>query len=128
MTDIDIVKAAECCLLNEGCCVPECPFSDWMIKKKGIDSCLAKFCKFIIDKSKQPEGNLCDLQTITDNLISAAKMVKQKTKRETPMQVYANNTSGKLLYSCPNCKARITVSSQTAYCDCCGQKLSFGGE
>lgn len=126
MTDKDIVKAAECCLLND-CCVHECPFSDWMIKENGIDSCLAKFCGFIIEKSKQSDENLCDLQTITDNLIAAAKMVKQKTKRETPMQVCANNSNGKMLYSCPNCKARITVSSQTAYCDCCGQKLSFGG-
>jgi hypothetical protein len=92
----------------------------------GFSSCLAKFSEFIIDKSKQPEENICDLQTLADNLIAAAKIVKQKTKRETPMQVCANNSNGKMLYSCPNCKARITVSSQTAYCDCCGQKLSFG--
>jgi hypothetical protein len=98
-----------------------------LIKKKGIDSCFAKFCNFIIEKSKQPEENICDLQTITDNLIAAAKMVKQKTKRETPMQVCAINSNGKMLYRCPNCKAQITVSTQTAYCDCCGQKLSFGG-
>lgn len=39
MTDIDIVKAAECCLLNEGCCDPECPFSDWMIKKGEFWDC-----------------------------------------------------------------------------------------
>jgi hypothetical protein len=126
MTDTDIIKAAEYCLKD--CCSPECPFSDWLIKKKGIDSCLAKFCNFIIEKSKQPEENICDLQTITDNLIAAAKMVKQKTKRETPMQVYAiKSSNGKMLYNCPNCKAQLAVWSQTAYCDCCGQKLSFGG-
>lgn len=124
MTDKDIVKAAEYCLLNNGSCSSQCPLQDW---SWGISSCLAKFCEFIIDKSKQSEGNICDLQTLTDNLIAAAKMVKQKIKRETPMRVCAVNSNGKMLYSCPNCKARITVSSQTAYCDCCGQKLSFGG-
>lgn len=126
ITDKDIVKAAECCL--NGFCSSDCPLiREYTSKEKGISTCLAKFCEFIIEKSKQPEENICDLQTITDNLIAAAKMVKQKTKRETPMQVCANNSNGKMLYSCPNCKARITVSSQTAYCDCCGQKLSFGG-
>ena len=126
MTDKDIVKAAECCLLkpNQGFCPSECPFNSL---PNGLLSCVTKFCEFIIEKSKQPEKNICDLQTITDNLIAAAKMVKQRTKREAPMQVCAVNSNGKMLYSCPNCKARITVSSQTAYCDCCGQKLSFGG-
>lgn len=126
MTDKDIVKAAECCLhrTNTCYCPFECPFN---YNSCDIVPCLTKFCEFIIEKSKQPEENICDLQTITDDLIAAAKMVKQKTKRETPMQVCAINSNGKMLYSCPNCKARITVSSQTAYCDCCGQKLSFGG-
>ena len=124
MTDKDIVEAAKCCLLNKTCCPSECPGKVW---SKDYPSCTAKFCEFIIEKSEQPEGNLCDLQTITDDLIAAAKMVKLRTKRETPMQVCAVNSNGKMLYSCPNCKARITVSSQTAYCDCCGQKLSFGG-
>ena len=124
MTDKDIVEAAKCCQFNNNYCSSECPFSGL---PRGIYSCLAKFCNFIIEKSKQPEENICDLQTITDNLIAAAKMVKQKTKRETPMQVCAINSNGKMLYRCPNCKAQITVSTQTAYCDCCGQKLSFGG-
>lgn len=94
----------------------------------GFSSCLAKFSEFIIEKSKQPEENISDLQTIMDDLITTAKMVKQKAKRETPMQVCAiKSSNGKMLYHCPNCKARITVSSQTKYCDCCGQKLSFGG-
>lgn len=129
MTDKDIVKAAECCLHRRSICFcpSECPFFDLATRCGGMLFCMAKFCKFIIWKSKQPEENICDLQTITDNLIAAAKMVKQKTKRETPMQVCAINSNGKMLYNCPNCKARITVSSQTAYCDCCGQKLSFGG-
>lgn len=126
MTDKDIIKAAKCCLLNKSFCPSECPGKAWSTEKGGISACLPKFCEFIIEKSKQPEENICDLQTITDNLIAAAKMVKQKTKRETPMQVCAINSNGKMLYNCPNCKARITVSSQTAYCDCCGQKLSFG--
>ena len=124
MTDKDIIRAAECCLLNKICCPSECPFSG---QSKDLPSCLAKFCEFIIEKSKQPKENICDLQTITDDLIAAAKMVKQKTKRETPMQVCAINSNGKMLYSCPNCKAQLAVWSQTAYCDCCGQKLSFGG-
>jgi hypothetical protein len=127
MTDKDIVKAASHCSLTNGSCSSQCPLQERSTSKWGVSSCLAEFCKFIIDKSKQSEGNICDLQTLADNLIAAAKIVKQKTKRETPMQVCANNSNGKMLYSCPNCKARITVSSQTAYCDCCGQKLSFGG-
>ena len=126
MTDNDVVKAAECCLHNKGFCPSECPFCAYTFSKD-LSLCMAKFCEFIIEISKQSEENICDLQTITDNLIATAKMVKQKTKRETPMQVCAINSNGKMLYSCPNCKARITVSSQTAYCDCCGQKLSFGG-
>lgn len=124
MTDKDIVKAAECCSLNKTSCPSQCPFSG---QSEGLLSCLTEFAKFIAEKSKQPEENICDLQTITDNLIAAAKMVKQKAKRETPMQVCAINSNGKMLYRCPNCKAQITVSSQTAYCDCCGQKLTFGG-
>ena len=126
MPDKDIIKAAECCLHRRSNCFCsfECPFND---ESCDVVPCLKKFCNFIIEKSKQPEENICDFQTITDDLIAAAKMVKQKTKRETPMQVCAINSNGKMLYSCPNCKARITVSSQTKYCDCCGQKLSFGG-
>ena len=125
MTDKDIIRAAKCCLLNKTSCPSECPFGS---SPNGLLSCLTNFCEFIIEKSKQSEENICDLQTITDDLIAAAKMVKQKTKRETPMQVHAiKSSNGKMLYNCPNCKARITVSSQTAYCDCCGQKLSFGG-
>ena len=127
MTDKDIVEAAECCLNNKSFCPSECPLGDLATPRGGMTFCMTKFREFIIEKSKQPEENICDLQTITDDLIAAAKMVKQKTKRETPMQVCAINSKGKMLYSCPNCKARITVSSQTAYCDCCGQKLSFGG-
>ena len=127
MTDKDIVKAAECCL-NGNFCPPDCPLiREYTSKGKGVATCLHTFCEFIIEKSKQPEENICDLQTITNDLIAAAKMVKQKTKRETPMQVYAINSNGKMLYSCPNCKAQLAVWSQTAYCDCCGQKLSFGG-
>lgn len=127
MTDKDIVEAAAHCSLTNGSCSSQCPMQEWSTSKWGVCSCLAKFCEFIIEKSKQPEENICDLQTITDDLIAAAKMVKQKTKRETPMQVCAINSNGKMLYSCPNCKAQLSVWSQTAYCDCCGQKLSFGG-
>lgn len=70
MTDKDIVKAAEHCLLNNGSCSSQCPLHDWSKDRWFVSSCLAKFCEFIIDKSKQSEGNICDLQTITDNPIA----------------------------------------------------------
>lgn len=127
MTDKDIVEAAKCCFLNKTCCPSECPLGKLPSRQMGFSSCLAKFSEFIIEKSKQPEENISDLQTIMDDLITTAKMVKQKAKRETPMQVCAINSNGKMLYKCPSCCHMITVSSQTAYCDYCGQKLSFGG-
>ena len=62
MTDKDIVKAAECCL--NGFCSSDCPLiREYTSKEKGISTCLAKFCEFIIEKSKQPDENICDNPT-----------------------------------------------------------------
>lgn len=62
MTDKEIIKAAECCLNNGGYCPSECPGMTWSTWSKEsplyrIKVCRTKFCEFIIEKSKQSEGN-----------------------------------------------------------------------
>lgn len=62
MTDKEIIKAARYCK-NGGFCSLHCPFYEWSSGKMGIASCLAEFCEFIIEKSKQSDENICDNPT-----------------------------------------------------------------